>query len=131
MKEAGLITFDLDTSVGMTEDQRLEFTSSGIGITNLVRRATVRASELTREELVAGGQRLTRLVAERKPKVVAVAGITAYRTALADKSATLGRQGSSSPEIWVVPNPSGLNAHASTADLAEWFRMVGERASLL
>ncbi len=132
LRGAGLIDFAIDTNLGMTAEQKSQFTDRGMGITNLVRRATVRASELERDELVEGGRRLGDLTATVRPEVVAIAGVTAYRTAFGDKNAKLGRQGSTaSPETWVLPNPSGLNAHVTTDDLAEWFRRVAKRAGLL
>ena len=105
----------------------------GVGITNLVSRASARADELDDDELRAGRIRLERFVAEHRPRVVAVAGITAYRTAFGERRARLGRQDSSlgDAELWVVPNPSGLNAHATIATLAEAYREVGDAAGVL
>jgi TDG/mug DNA glycosylase family protein len=105
-----------------------ELLTYGYGITNLVQRATATADELMAVELVAGRRRLAAKVKPYQPRAVAVLGIGAYRTAFAQKSATLGRQ----PErlagatIWVLPNPSGLNAHYQLADLAEQFRALRE-----
>ena len=131
LRGAGLIDFELDTDTGMTDEQRHDFTSTGMGISNLVQRATIRASELTREELVHGGDRLTRLVEAIRPAVVAVAGITAYRSAFGAKSAVPGRQERAGrAEWWVLPNPSGLNAHATVADLSGWFSAVADAAGI-
>ncbi len=100
----------------------------GYGITNLVPRATATADELAPMELVAGRQRLASKVKRYRPRVVAVLGISAYRTAFAQKAASLGLQ----PErlagaaIWVLPNPSGLNAHYQLASLVEHFRELRE-----
>jgi TDG/mug DNA glycosylase family protein len=98
----------------------------GLGITNLVARATAQASELTRNELQAGGERLAALAAERRPRYLAVAGVTAYREAFINKKAQVGPQ----PEtvgpsrLWIVPNPSGLNAHwPLAAIIAEFGRL--------
>ena len=105
-----------------------ELLTYGYGITNLVPRATATADELLAVELVAGRRRLETRVKRYRPRVVAVLGIGAYRTAFAQKAATPGRQ----PEplagavIWVLPNPSGLNAHYQLADLAEQFRALRE-----
>ena len=77
---------------GMTDEDRDHLRARGIGITNLVRRATAKASELTTDELREGGERLRELVAQRHPAVVAVAGITAYRTAFGARKAQPGRQ---------------------------------------
>jgi TDG/mug DNA glycosylase family protein len=96
----------------------------GYGITNLVARATAAAGELTEEELIAGGRRLRRKVRQYRPAVIAFLGITAYRTALARPQAVLGRQVErlGDTALWVLPNPSGLNAHYQLADLARLFR---------
>ncbi|MDP9495892.1 MAG: mismatch-specific DNA-glycosylase [Actinomycetota bacterium] len=133
LRKSGLIDLDLDTNLGMTDDQRGDFLSRGMGITNLVRRATARASEIGADELRQGADRLQATIARLHPKVVAVAGVTAYRTAFAQPTAVLGRRESdvSGAQIWVVPNPSGLNAHETTDSLAHWFRDVGKAAGLL
>jgi TDG/mug DNA glycosylase family protein len=117
---------------GMTDAERDDFVNRGMGITNLVKRATARAAELSREELTAGGERLSSLVAAIEPAVVAVAGVTAYRDAFGNRDAALGRQepGLSRAELWVVPNPSGLNAHETIDSLANWYRMVADAAGL-
>jgi len=98
----------------------------GCGITNLVARATASADELAPEELVAGQRRLKAKVRGYQPQVVAVLGISAYRTAFAQKAVTLGRQPDplANAVVWVLPNPSGLNAHYQLADLAEHFRAL-------
>ncbi len=103
-----------------------ELLTYGYGITNLVARATATADELSPEELVAGQRRLKSKVKRYQPQVVAILGISAYRTAFGQKTVTLGRQ----PEplanavVWVLPNPSGLNAHYQLADLVEHFRAL-------
>lgn len=99
----------------------------GYGITNVVERATAGAAELSAEELVAGAQRLLEKVRRYRPRVLAVLGVSAYRTAFAQPRAVLGRQPERIGEtaIWVVPNPSGLNAHYQVADLAAWYRRIG------
>jgi TDG/mug DNA glycosylase family protein len=105
------------------ERELLEY---GFGITNLVPRATATADELTPDELVAGQRRLKSKVKRYQPQVVAVLGISAYRTAFAQKDAVPGQQ----PErladavVWVLPNPSGLNAHYQLANLVEHFRTL-------
>ncbi|MEU5696291.1 G/U mismatch-specific DNA glycosylase [Actinosynnema sp. NPDC020468] len=94
-----------------------------LGITNLVDRATAKADELTAAELRRGGRNLAAKAEEYRPRVVAVVGITAYRTAFDRRHATIGPQ----PEriagsgLWVLPNPSGLNAHYRLQDLADVF----------
>jgi TDG/mug DNA glycosylase family protein len=100
-----------------------ELLDHGYGITNLVSRATATADELAAEELVAGQRRLKSKVRRYQPKVVAVLGISAYRTAFGARNVSLGQQ----PErlanavVWVLPNPSGLNAHYHLASLVEHF----------
>jgi double-stranded uracil-DNA glycosylase len=113
----------------------------GLGITNLVARATAQASELDPAELRAGGERLAALVADRHPRILAVAGVTAYRAAFTHPHATIGPQPSpaagpppplssravlqrrppAGPRLWVLPNPSGLNAQWTTPRLVEAF----------
>ena len=132
LRRVGIVDFEVDTDVGMTDEQRLVLTDSGIGITNLVGRATVRASELSAAELRDGGATLERRIAEWAPAVVAVAGITAYRTAFRRPKAALGRQSEREgrSELWVVPNPSGLNAHETIDSLAEWYLSVAREAGV-
>ncbi len=104
----------------------------GCGITNFVNRATATAAELAPDELVAGGKRLLHTVAIYEPHSVAILGITAYRTAFARPRAALGRQDESLGDapLWVLPNPSGLNAHYTPAALAEVFRTFREEAGI-
>ncbi|RVX43164.1 G/U mismatch-specific uracil-DNA glycosylase [Nonomuraea polychroma] len=94
--------------------------SYGLGITNIVPRASAKASELTREELVEGGAALASKVTEAGPKVLAVLGVSAYRTAFLRPKARIGPQGETvgGARIWVLPNPSGLNAHWTLATIA-------------
>ena len=105
---------------GMTAADLATLSARGIGITNLVPFATARADELTRAQLEAGHSRLEDFVSEHRPRVVAVLGITAYRTAFRRPGATAGPQPEpiGEAELWVVPNPSGVNAHESVASLA-------------
>jgi double-stranded uracil-DNA glycosylase len=95
----------------------------GYGITNLVARATAGADELTRDELVAGRRRLERLVRRHQPRWVAVLGLGAYRTAFGRPLATVGEQAEllAGARAWVLPNPSGLNAHYQLPDLVREF----------
>ncbi|MEV0620638.1 G/U mismatch-specific DNA glycosylase [Nonomuraea sp. NPDC050404] len=94
--------------------------SYGLGITNIVPRASAKAAELTREELAAGGRALAAKVAELAPQVLAVLGVSAYRTAFALPKARIGPQDSlvGGARVWVLPNPSGLNAHWTLATIA-------------
>lgn len=98
----------------------------GIGITNLVGRTTANANELTRDELSKGAGRLVAKVRRYRPLVVAVLGITAYRFAFDRPHAGLGPQpdGIGTAQLWVLPNPSGLNAHHQLSDLARAFRRL-------
>jgi double-stranded uracil-DNA glycosylase len=94
----------------------------GYGITNLVDRATARADELASTELVAGRQALLAKVEQYQPQVLAILGISAYRTGFDQLKAKLGRQPAlmgSKTLVWVLPNPSGLNAHYQLADLQQ------------
>ena len=96
----------------------------GLGITNVVDRATARADELTAEEIRAGGQALTAKVARLAPRWLAVVGITVYRTAFGRPHATIGQQEQAlgGTQVWVLPNPSGLNALWPMPKLIEAFR---------
>jgi len=105
----------------------------GVGITNVVQRASARADELTSDEIVAGYRRLGDMVAERRPRVVAFLGITTYRIATGDRGARTGRQADTwqGAEVWVAPNPSGLNAHATLDSLARDYRQIAEAAGVI
>ena len=130
---AGVLTRAVDPAAGMTDEDREHLRERGIGITNLVRRATARADELTAHELREGGDRLLATIARTRPAVVAVAGITAYRQAFGVRKAQTGEQ----PEpvegarLWVVPNPSGLNAHETVESLAVAYAEPARAAGLL
>lgn len=129
---AGITTEPIDAGAGMTDADRAAFVARGLGITNLVRRATAKASELTAEEQRAGGAVLRTTVERHRPRVVAIAGITAYRTAFGEPKATMGRQEPwGGTEVWVVPNPSGLNAHETVASLAEAYAEPARAAGVL
>ena len=130
---AGILEHPIDPSAGMTDADRDLLRARGIGITNLVGRATPRADELGREELREGGRRLEELVRRVGPRVVAVAGITAYRHAFSQPKAVLGRQPDqfAGAELWVVPNPSGLNAHETVESLAAAYAEPARVAGIL
>ena len=100
-------------------DER-ELLEDGYGITNVVMRATATADQLTREELQAGGKRLRAKVRRYKPAFLAVLGLGAYRAASNQPKAVIGRQDERIGDtvVWVLPNPSGLNAHYQAKDLA-------------
>ena len=130
---AGIVNHLIDASAGFAAEDRALLLDRGIGITNLVAGATARASELTPAELVSGAANLVRLTARIRPAVVAVLGISAYRIAFGRPKASVGRQPEdiAGAQLWVVPNPSGLNAHASLADLAVAYREVAVAAGVL
>ncbi len=133
---AGIIERAISPAEGMSEEDRAHLRARGIGITNLVRRATARAAELSPAELREGGERLYHLVAAHRPAVVAIAGITAYRQAFGERRAVLGRQPEtgdrwSGSALWVVPNPSGLNAHETIATLADAYAAPAAEAGVL
>ena len=128
----GVIDRPIDRGTGFTDDDRDYLVRRGIGITNLAKRATAKASELTTDELRRGGEALRALVRERAPAVVAVAGVTAYRTAFGDSKVVLGEQaaGFEGARLWIVPNPSGLNAHETVETLAVAYREPAIAAGL-
>jgi double-stranded uracil-DNA glycosylase len=102
----------------------------GLGITNIAARATARADELTAAELVAGAEILAAKVREFRPRWLAVVGVSAYRVAFADRDAIVGPQELliGQARVWVLPNPSGLNAHWSAPRLALAFGELREAA---
>jgi TDG/mug DNA glycosylase family protein len=118
---------------GMPEADRRMLLDAGIGISCIVRRATARADELSRAELREGAQRLARDVAGWRPRVVAVLGLTAYRQGFGRPRAAAGRQPEDlgGAELWIVPNPSGLNAHVTVATLAEAYAGPARAAGVI
>ena len=133
LHRAGILPDPVDVSDPMTDDVRAALVARGIGISNLVRRATARADELTAAELHEGAELLVGLVERVRPRVVAVLGITAYRTAFGLPRAVPGRQPESlgAAALWVVPNPSGLNAHETIDSLAAAYAEPARAAGLL
>ena len=103
-------------------DER-ELLPNGYGITNVVNRATATADQLSPEEMRAGGKQLAAKVRRYKPSFLAVLGLGAYRHAFSEPKAVIGRQEKKigNTVIWVLPNPSGLNAHYQTKELAKMF----------
>jgi len=108
-------------------DER-ELLKSGYGITNVVPRTTATADLLTKEEIVAGGERLRAKVLRYHPKVLAILGLGAYRTAFNQPKAIVGHPPDliGNTVLWVLPNPSGLNANYQPAALARLFRELKE-----
>ncbi|MPZ84376.1 MAG: G/U mismatch-specific DNA glycosylase [Actinophytocola sp.] len=107
-----------------------ELTALGLGATNIVARATARADELTPDELRRGAELLAALAERYAPRFVAIVGISAYRTAFTRPKATIGPQDEriGGARLWVLPNPSGLNAHYQLPALAEEFRALRAEA---
>jgi double-stranded uracil-DNA glycosylase len=114
-------------------EEDAELPRHGIGVTNLAQRPTRAADELTRAELRAGAAALEGVVAEQGTRLVAVVGLTAYRLAFERPGAAMGLQ----PEkiggrpVWVLPNPSGLNAHYKPADFARLYAEARRYAEAL
>ncbi|MFI1017759.1 G/U mismatch-specific DNA glycosylase [Streptomyces sp. NPDC020965] len=110
--------------------EQRELLTYGLGITNVVARATARADELTDDEFRAGGRLLTAKVERLRPRWLAVVGITAYRTAFGDRTARIGPQERviGATRLWALPNPSGLNAHWTAESMAEEFGRLREAA---
>ena len=104
--------------------QERELLQYGVGITNVVNRATTAASELERDEMIDGARRVEAKVRRYRPRLVAVLGLTTYRVAFDRPKAQLGPQTEklTGAPLWVLPNPSGLNAHFRPADYARLFR---------
>ena len=103
-----------------------ELLENGYGITSFCKRTTARADELTIEEYIAGGKNLVKKIKKYQPRTLAVLGITAYRIAFGQPKAKLGLQSEkiAGAEVWVLPNPSGLNAHYQLPDLAKLFSEI-------
>ena len=108
----------------LAPDEKQELLALGLGITNLASRTTSTAAELTRAELLEGGGTLREKVELYRPRVLAVLGVVAYRAAFGRPKAALGEQPEriGSTRVWVLPNPSGLNAHYRPSELAGLFR---------
>lgn len=127
---AGITPRLVDVSNGMSPEDRELVLGLGIGISNIVPTASARAEELSLDELRAGAVALAAKVRHWKPRVVAVLGLTAYRQAFATPKAVQGCQDEhySGAELWVLPNPSGLNAHDTIDSLATSYRRAWEVA---
>jgi double-stranded uracil-DNA glycosylase len=112
-------------------DEQEQVLGLGLGITNIVARATARAGELGPGEFLAGARILNEKIARLQPRWLAVVGVTAYRAAFSRRDAMVGPQGEMIGEtrLWVLPNPSGLNAHWSAASLAAEFARLRAAAS--
>jgi TDG/mug DNA glycosylase family protein len=108
--------------------QESELLALGLGVTNLVERSTATAAELSRDELARGARRLERRVARFAPAAVAFLGLDAYRAAFDRPAARVGPQpeGMGTTRVWLLPNPSGLNASYSAARLAAAFHELAQ-----
>ncbi|MGD6746941.1 G/U mismatch-specific DNA glycosylase [Streptomyces sp. BH106] len=111
--------------------EQQELLSYGLGITNVVARATARADELSAEEYREGGRLLEERVGELRPRWLAVVGVTAYRSAFGEPKAQIGPQERTigGARVWALPNPSGLNAHWTAATMAEEYARLREAAT--
>ena len=103
-----------------------ELLKNGIGISNVVPHATASAAELTREDFIAGGRRLAAKVRRYRPKIIAILGVGAYRHAFDKPKAQIGEQRERihDARVWVLPNPSGLNANYQLPDLVKLFKQL-------
>ncbi len=108
----------------LTPDEDHDLLKSGYGLTNIVERTTTSAKELSNSELIAGARCLDQKVRKHQPHMLAILGISAYRTAFQRPHAALGQQLERLDDtiLWVLPNPSGLNAHYSLPNLTAQFR---------
>jgi double-stranded uracil-DNA glycosylase len=130
--EAGVIPRLPGYTRGLTEEERAAFTGAGLGVSNIVERATAAADELTRDEIRAGAERLEEKIAGWRPRVVAVLGLGAYRTGFRRPKAAAGRQPErlAGAELWALPNPSGLTRGETVASLARGYAEVARAAGL-
>jgi TDG/mug DNA glycosylase family protein len=132
LHRAGITSRLVDASLGLPDADARELVEKGIGITNIVPIATARADELTPEEVRAGGERLRDHVRTLSPQVVAVLGVTTFRQAFGRRDVAIGRSDEpfEGAELWVLPNPSGLNAHETVDSLAAWYGAAAEAAGI-
>ncbi|MFD6287689.1 G/U mismatch-specific DNA glycosylase [Streptomyces sp. NPDC060205] len=108
-----------------------ELLSYGLGITNVVARASARADELSAAEYREGGRLLAAKVERLRPRWLAVVGVTAYRAAFDDRKAVIGPQERTfgDTRVWALPNPSGLNAHWTAQTMAEEYARLRKAAA--
>lgn len=104
----------------------------GVGITNVVAHATASAADLTKEDFIKGGRKLRPKIVRYQPRILAVLGVGAYREAFAQPKAVVGSQEETigDTRIWVLPNPSGLNANYQLDDLVKLFEQLREDAGI-
>ena len=139
LHEAGITPRLVDARDGLSDADLAMLAEAGLGFTTVVARATARAGELTDDEIRAGGRVLAEKVTRQRdlrggPEIVMVAGIGAFRTAFGAKTPSGGKVGVGKQEkaiggaeTWVVPNPSGLNAHETVESLARAYREAWSR----
>lgn len=115
----------------LTPQEERKLLNYGCGITNIVKRATASAAELTREELIRGAREVKQKVRLYRPRYLAVVGITAYRSGFSAPKAKIGLQQETIDDclVWVLPNPSGLNAHHQLPELVRLFQELRDHAS--
>ncbi|MCX6522664.1 MAG: mismatch-specific DNA-glycosylase [Actinobacteria bacterium] len=132
LHRAGITPWQVDASGGMRPADIEMLHARGIGISNIAPNASARADELTADDLLHGAARLEATVARLRPRVVAVLGLTAYRQAFHRPKATAGRQDEmlGDAALWVLPNPSGLNAHETVDSLAVAYAAAARAAGL-
>jgi TDG/mug DNA glycosylase family protein len=132
LHRAGIVERPIDASAGLSVDDVVHLQVRGVAITNLVNSATARADELSVDQLRAGADRLRATVRRVRPRVVAVLGLTAYRAAFGVRGGTPGRQPEQleDAELWVLPNPSGLNAHETLDSLAAAYASAARAAGI-
>lgn len=116
----------------LSPSEQADLLAAGIGITNLVTRASAGAAELTAAELRDGALRLERRVEVLRPRIVAVLGLAAYRTAFARPGASIGEQPErlAGARLWLLPNPSGLQARYQLPEMAELFGELARSAGI-
>lgn len=129
---AGITDRVIDASAGLRDDDRDHLFERGVGVTSLVAAATRRADELTTEQLRAGAELLEARVTSLEPRVVAMLGVTAYRAAFGRPKTVVGPQAEllGGAALWVVPNPSGLNAHETAQSLGAAYRAAAVAAGI-
>jgi len=121
------------TSRRLAPEEDGELVRHGVGVTNIAFRPTREAAELSREELTEGAVALEAVVREAAPRLVAMLGVVAFRTAFGRAKAGMGLQEEQlgGRPVWVLPNPSGLNAHYKPADFARLYAEAREFAESL
>jgi TDG/mug DNA glycosylase family protein len=129
---AGITDRVIDASAGFVAADVAHLIQRGVGITNLFAEATARADEIDPAGLVAGADELRRRVDRINPAVVAILGVTAYRIAFGERRAGVGKQARDfgRSQVWVLPNPSGLNAHETVTTLASAYRKAAIAAGV-